>query len=84
MPGLEVFFGLPGQDARRFVTLKTRVLIERGIDGIGNLCLIGGFFVVGFAGDGRAKIHHFAGRFVDEQHVFVRMGLLLAALMLLL
>jgi hypothetical protein len=47
--------------------LKTRVLVERGIDGIGDLPLIGGFLVVRFARLRRTEIDYFVRRLVDQQ-----------------
>ena len=78
------FLGLPGQGAGRLVALKAGVLIERGVKGISNRGLIGGLLVMCSTCYRRTQIDHFAGVLVDQQNVLVRMGLLLAALMLLL
>src|SRR5512147_3127253 len=81
---LVAFFGLPGQDAGRLVALKAGVLIERGVKGISNRGLIGGLRVMGCTCHRRTEIDYFAGVLVDQQNVLVRMGLLLAAIILLL
>src|SRR6266852_713410 len=84
MPGLSVFFWLRAQDACRFIALKTGILVERGVDGIGDLCLVGGFLVVCFTRLCRAEIDYLAGRLIDQQEVLVGMGLLLPTVVLLL
>src|SRR5712691_2842534 len=82
-PGLWVFFWLPGQHPRRLIALKARVLAQRRVGWIANLCRIGRFLVMRFAGHRRPKIDHFGGVFVDQQEVFVRRRFLLAAVRLL-
>src|SRR5260370_1717638 len=84
MLGLWVFFWLLGQDARRRIDLKARILVERRVDRVRDLVLVSGFLVVPFAGDGRSEIDHFAGVFIDQQKVLVRVGLLFAPVVLLL
>src|SRR5260370_5778334 len=84
MLGLWVFSWLLGQDARRLIALKARILVERRVDRVRDLVLVSGFLVVPFAGDGRSEIDHFAGVFIDQQKVLVRVGLLFAAVVLLL
>ena len=64
MPDLSAFFGLRGQDAFGLIALKAGILVERGVAWIDNRRRIGGFFVVGFAGDRRSQIAHFARVFV--------------------
>src|SRR3989442_10946527 len=81
MPGLSVFFWLAARDPRRLIALKARVLVERGMDRIRDLGLVGRFLVVGFADHGRPQIDHFAGGFVHQYDVLVRMRFLLAAVM---
>src|SRR5216684_8528244 len=83
-PGLWVFFWLPGQHPRRLIALKARVLAQCRVGRIANLCRIGRFLVMRFAGHSRPQIDHFGGVFVDQQEVFVRMRFLLAAVLLLL
>src|SRR6266849_9989476 len=83
-PGLWVFFWLPGQHPRRLIALKTRVLAQRRVGWIANLCPISRFLVVRFADHRRPQIDHFGGVFVDQQEVLVRMRFLLAAVLLLL
>src|SRR6516225_12149528 len=78
------FFGLSGQPSRWLIALQARVLVERGIGRIGNLLLIGGFLVVLFAAHSRSQIDDLFGVFVHQEEVFVRMGFLLAAVVLLL
>jgi hypothetical protein len=51
---------------------------------IGHLLLLGCFLVVLFAGHGRSQRDDFVGVFVHQEEVFVRMGFLLAAVLLLL
>ena len=50
----------------------------------GHRLLIGGFLVVFFAGHGRSQRDDFVGVFVHQEEVVVRMGFLLAAVLLLL
>ena len=71
MLGLWVFFGLLGQDARRLIALKARILVECGVGRGSNVVLVSGFLVVHFAGDGRSEIDHFAGVCIDQQQVLV-------------
>ena len=77
------FFRLPGQHPGRLIALQARVLGERGVDRVVHLCLIGCFLVVFFASHGRPQVDDFVGVFVHQQEVFVRMGFLLAAVLLL-
>lgn len=77
------FFGLLREDARRLIALKARVLVERGVGRRGNLSFIGRLLVVLFPGHGRPQRDDFGGVFVDQQDVLVRMGFLLAAVLLL-
>lgn len=62
--------------------MQPGVLVERRVYGRDHLSLISGFFVVFFAGLGRPEVHHFAGHLVDEQQIFIGMGLLFPAVML--
>src|SRR5215472_3704334 len=78
------FFWLSGQYALRLVALKTGVFVQRRVDWIGNLCLISRFLVVRPSCNCRTEIDHFVCRFVDQHDVLVRMGLLFAAVVLLL
>ena len=82
MPGLSAFFWLCGQDACGLIALEAGILIECGVAWIDDRCRIGGFFVVGFAGDGRSQIADFPRVFVHQQQVFIRMRFLLPAVML--
>jgi hypothetical protein len=45
MSGLSVFFWLRGQDACRLIALQAGIFVERGVDGRGDLRLIGGLLV---------------------------------------
>jgi hypothetical protein len=74
---------LPGQNTPRLIALKTGVLVKRGVDGIGNRRLIGGFLVVRFAHDGGIQRDPFAARLVDPHEVLVGMRFFLAAGVLL-
>ena len=73
-----------GHHARRRIALKARVLVKRGMGRIGNRLLLGGFLGVLFAGHGRSQRDDFVGVCVHQEEVFVRLGLLLAAGLLLL
>ena len=66
------------------MALQARILVERGIDRVSDLGLVSGFLVVHFPGEGRSEIDHFAGVCIDHQEVLVRVGLLLAAVVLFL
>src|SRR5438270_94960 len=79
-----VLFGLPTEGTLRFITLKARIFVERGIYRIGNLGRIGRFLVVRFAWDCWSKIDNFTGLFVDQHEILVGMRLLFAAVVLLL
>ena len=46
------YYRLLRQDSERFIALKPGILVERRVKGIGDLGLIGGFFVMLFAGRG--------------------------------
>src|SRR5207245_10576303 len=81
MPGVLVFCWLPAQDTRRLIALKARVLVERSMDRIRDLGLVGRFLLVGFADHGRPQIDHFAGGLVHQCDVLVRMRFPLAAVM---
>ena len=78
------FFRLPGQDAHRLIALKAGVFVERGIHRIPRLGLIGGFLIVHVAGHCWAEPDHLAGDLVDQHNILLRMGFLLAAVVLFL
>src|SRR5262245_7738276 len=82
--GLGAFFGLGGQHAVGLVALKARVFVQGGVGRIGDLGLIGSFLVMRASRDCRAEINHFTGHLIDQQEVLIGMGLLLAAIVLLL
>ena len=67
-----LFLGLLRQHPRGFIALKTRVLPQRRVGGIDNLCRVGRFLVMRFAGHGGAQIDHFGRVGIDQDHVFVR------------
>ncbi len=75
---------MPGLGACRLIALKARVFGERGVVGIRNLRVIRGLLLVGCARHGGTQIHDLLRVLLDEEDVFVRVGFLLAALVLLL
>jgi len=82
MPGLAAFFWLRAQDTCRLIALQAGILSACGVAWRGDRGRIGGFLVVGFAGDGRAQIADFPRVFVHQPQVFIRMRFLLPAVML--
>ena len=81
---LWAFFGLPGQDSCRLIPRKARVFVERGVGWIRNLRVIRSLLLVCGARHGWTPIHDLLRVGVDEEDVFVSVGLLLAAVVLLL
>src|SRR4029450_11085250 len=76
---LWAFFGLPGLGACRLIPLKARVFVERGVVWIPNLRLIRGLLIMGCARYGWTEIRDLLRVGIDEEDVFVGVGLLLAA-----
>jgi hypothetical protein len=71
------FLGLPGLGACRLIPLQARVLGERGVVWRRDLRIIGGLLLVGCARHGWPQIHALRRVCVDEEEVFVGVGLLL-------
>ena len=80
---LWAFFGLPGLGACRLIPLKARVFVERGVVWIPNLRLIRGLRIMGFPRHGWTQIDDLLRVGIDAEDVFVGVGFLLAAVVLL-
>ena len=81
---LWAFFGLPGLDSCRRIPLKARVFVERGVGWIRDLRIIRGLLIVCCARHGWTEIRALLRVGIDEKDVFVGVGFLLAAVVLLL
>lgn len=81
---LWAFLGLPGLDSCRLIPLKARVFVERGVVWRRDLRVIRGLLIVGCARHGWTQLHDLLRVGIDEEDVFVSVGFLLAAVVLLL
>src|SRR5439155_15200321 len=73
------FFWLEGQDTLWFIALKSGVLAQSGSGWVDNGLLIGQLLVMLFAWLCRAEIDHLVSVSIDQQQVFIGVGLFLAA-----
>jgi len=66
----------------RFIALKTRVFIQRGIHRVHDRGLIGRFLIVRLTHYRWTEVNDFTRRFIHQQDIFVRMRLLLTTVMI--
>src|SRR5207248_11432441 len=72
------FFRLTGLAYRRLIPLEPRILVQGGPWRVAQACLVRDPLLVGLTGVGPAQEQHPAVRGADDEHVLVRVRLLLA------
>src|SRR5215831_12425427 len=74
------FFRLPSLVHRRFIALQARVLIQAGPAGITERFVIGNLLVVDLPGIGLTQVAYPRGLGMDDHHILVAVGLVLATI----